>query len=688
MFLRRSVVRLGASAAVLAALALPAAVPGPAAAAAPSYTLEERATALTTPSLIYIEARYAGFVRLRSTGALVYPKQIVMRFSCTGVVVDTAGYAVTPTYCLDPGIEVLRQRAFAVVAGNLVAEKKLAPDKAAGYARDLVKNAVYTTEDKTRNAELSVYVQRFSATASATTPITATIADRLPIRDGNAALLKLSVSGLPAAVLSATPPAAGASMYASGFTTADRSANGKPADGASFSVRSRQTAIVGEVGGQGRLDGDLGPESAGGVLTDSEGHVVGLLNANFPTDTRPVMVTTVATIQQLMTDQKIDNTGASTDDAYRQGIDAYFGGRYSDAIAQLDKVLAEQPDNRTAADYRRQAADRMNIEGSQPGSSAMPVWLVGLLAAIGGALLIGIIVMVVLMLVRRSHRDRAADEILVPISINPFSPTSGIPQSVPPISGGGYPEYPTAPYPLTQPQPATPGAMIPQPPVQRPPMVPPPVAAQPEQAAAQQLPVPPLYPAPQETAAAPVAQPVAPPVAQPESELPPLPAQQPPAVQQPFVQQPVVQQPFVQQPVVQQPFAQPAAQQPAVQQPVAQPPVPQQPVAQQPVAAPPVAQQPEAYQPIFQQPIFQPAAPPQEAVTPAPLVAPLPPVASEPSLHTFPVPPVVEQPPAPLPVPADFADFAWPEDADEPPADADETNTGNPWAPPPSGASR
>ena len=53
----------------LASLFLGIVLPGaPAAAAIPQYTLEERATAVASPALIYIEAQFTGYLRRRDSG--------------------------------------------------------------------------------------------------------------------------------------------------------------------------------------------------------------------------------------------------------------------------------------------------------------------------------------------------------------------------------------------------------------------------------------------------------------------------------------------------------------------------------------------------------------------------------------------------------------------------------------------
>ncbi len=64
--------RLAARATVAALGAVAAAVPFAAPAhAAPAYTLEERAVAIASPSLVFVEAHLTGYLRVRATGAPV-----------------------------------------------------------------------------------------------------------------------------------------------------------------------------------------------------------------------------------------------------------------------------------------------------------------------------------------------------------------------------------------------------------------------------------------------------------------------------------------------------------------------------------------------------------------------------------------------------------------------------------------
>src|SRR5262245_57926263 len=96
-------------AALLAALAITTAgLLATPAAAAPAYTLEERATAIASPSLVFIEETFTGYLRDAKTHAPLVASPITLGRRCSGFVVNSEGYVVTPISCVKPSDAAVR----------------------------------------------------------------------------------------------------------------------------------------------------------------------------------------------------------------------------------------------------------------------------------------------------------------------------------------------------------------------------------------------------------------------------------------------------------------------------------------------------------------------------------------------------------------------------------------------------
>jgi len=73
----------------------------PAAAAKPTVTPAERAAAIAAPAMVNIEVTWVGWVRNKTTGALVDDQSVTVTTHCGGFGVSTDGYLVTAGQCVD-----------------------------------------------------------------------------------------------------------------------------------------------------------------------------------------------------------------------------------------------------------------------------------------------------------------------------------------------------------------------------------------------------------------------------------------------------------------------------------------------------------------------------------------------------------------------------------------------------------
>ncbi len=420
-----------ASVLVTATFALVTAAPSAATAAgaAPPYTLDERAAAIASPALVFVEARLEGFMRVRATGALVTTAPVVIYRQCSGFVVSQDGHVVTTTHCLQPSQDSMRGAASFVVANDLIRENKLRPERKAAFIAQLKSTADFTGTTPDTAPKLTVRGQLFVGTAeSANAPsIAGRVVDMQPTAKGDAALVKLDQVGLPVTLVAPDPPAPDTHVVMLGFGTNDQGSGA-----VTYTVQSRSGRILGTYGKETptrfRLDGDIGSASHGGMVVDSAGRALGMITADMESKDRVnQIVTSGASIATLITNSEVENTLSDTDRTYRAGLDSHFGGRYSEAIKKFDTVLAATPGHLPAQSYRRQSADRLAIEGD-PTTNTIN-WVLAGVAAIAVLTLIVVIVVVVV----RGRARRAREQELA--RFNPYPPVSGAPISGLPISG-------------------------------------------------------------------------------------------------------------------------------------------------------------------------------------------------------------------------------------------------------------
>ncbi|NUT33303.1 MAG: hypothetical protein HOV79_09530, partial [Hamadaea sp.] len=488
---RRALSRsVGAALATATALLV---VGAPPAAAAPSYTLEERARAIASPSLVFVEATFSGFLRDRATGATVLKERTEIESLCSGFVVNSAGYVVTSAHCVHPTTEnsYLKWLAVYAVTNELIKQGKVTEANKDAYARTLEAKSDFTGDSAGSAPDASVFVQQNSARTGLTSSpaVAAELVSARSITGGDVALLRANQQGLPVVELRATDLVAESDVTALGYNVLERTS-----DSVSLAPMYRITKITGLYGTTTppiyRLGFTMPAAANGGMVVGSGGQATGMVNADLATkDKANRVVTGGQVLIDLLAQAQVTNTLGPTDIAYRQGLDAYYAGRYQESVDRFDEVIRAQPTHQQAQDFKRQATERMAIEG---GTGGTPSWLVPGLIGVG-VIVVVIAIVVVLLTSRAKRREAAQADMLV--SINPFSPTSGLPVSGgagypisgAPGSGGGYPG-------MAIPHPAPPGTPVPYPPVQLQPA--PQVSAPPVQppvspAAPQAMPVPP-----------------------------------------------------------------------------------------------------------------------------------------------------------------------------------------------------
>jgi hypothetical protein len=361
---------------------------------------EERALAVVGPSMVFMEVIVTGYVRNKADDALLRKAPVILNRRCTGFVARSDGHVLTNSQCVQPTPEILLSNALNALGNALVAEGDLKQADVAAYAKARQRTTVFTGAEPGTQPESRLYGQLNVAKGDVTdTPaVSGTVVRALTLEEGNVALVKLAQDGLPAAELNPSATvAAETPLLVLGYGTTDTSYRS-----ATYTVSSKPVTVTGVDAqspvGAYRIDADLGLYSRGGIAIDPAGRVVGILdNDVLRPDKANRLVVPVATMTGLLGAAGVDNSLAEADKRYRSGLDAYFAGRNSAAIEELDGVVRDAPANLLAQVYRQAAVD----SGGGAGADDRPGWAVPLLAVAGGAFAAGLVGLVVLLLRRR-----------------------------------------------------------------------------------------------------------------------------------------------------------------------------------------------------------------------------------------------------------------------------------------------
>jgi hypothetical protein len=395
----------------MATLLLALLVPGDAAGAPPPYTLDERATAIASPAAVFIEIRMTGFLRNRSTGALLDPRTVTVTVRCTGVAVNAAGYVVTTTHCVQPGPDSVLASASVTAATDMVRDGVLAAGQRAPFIQQGMASGEFTGKSAESAPVATVYGQLFVGSAGLTGKPAAAgqVVNAQPPAEGGVALVRLARGGLPVALFGGPAPSAGDNVVQIGYATEDENP-----EAATYTVQSRAASVVGRAStspaGQAppvyQLDGGLPQASEGGPVVGVDGRVLGITAADdTATQGADKLVTDAEAVRDLLLSSGVQNVQSPTDLTFRAGLDAYYAGRYGEAIRNLDAVLAVRPDDPVARNYRQHALDEREFAGT---TGSAPGWLPLARVGVGVLMVLAIIAASIVAAGGRARRRRRA----------------------------------------------------------------------------------------------------------------------------------------------------------------------------------------------------------------------------------------------------------------------------------------
>jgi serine protease Do len=442
--LRLSRRRSGAvAAAILMVLALGFTTIGaPAAAAQPASTPEERAAAITRPAVVYLEIEWEGWVRDKRDGQLWDNESVYFVNRCTGFVVNEAGFIVTAGHCVDPGIEGAAPIFYEEIVRRYVEAGVIDESQSEAALSEISENSevegLAAGDPPTRN----VYVQRGVAVSGLTTgeAFPARVMDVTPVSGGDTALLKVDQDSMPAIALAEGEVPVGTEILAIGYPgsaddISDQTLEPSSKDGTISNLRTDNGIPVYET--SAAMTGGM----SGGPVVNMEGEGIGLVSRGPAEEPQAFNFAAPSSlILEMLARNGVTNQLSDIDTQYREGLDNYYDGQYSDAIENFDAVLAQSPAHQQAQEFRQQAVELRQTEGDQGSDDGgMSGWWIA--AIVAGALILLVIaaVLVALFLMMRARRRRATPPAGYPA---PGAPTPPGPPAAGAAAGAEAPTIP------------------------------------------------------------------------------------------------------------------------------------------------------------------------------------------------------------------------------------------------------
>jgi S1-C subfamily serine protease len=378
----------------------------------PPVNAIERAATLTRPAVVRLTMAYSVVVVDGKGTALNGGKPFEGGGTCTGFGVNPAGYVATAGHCVD-------LTDLAGIGGALlsqVAQQLMTADPTLTVDAVLAKAPTWTLRGPTPGSEPFVRVEVIiGADGSAGAPrrYPAEIKGSRPIAKGDAALLKIDLADLPTLPLAADADVrVGQDVLLVGFPGSadelvDASLEPSFKDGRISSKKTAAGVPFYETGAA------LAHGMSGGPAVDVDGRVVGV-NSWSPTGETSAInfLATSSTMAEFLSAQGVRPERGRVDTMFGAAYESYTAGRYTAAIAELDRLLAVAPAHPQAAQLRLAAFDGRERYGEVVPPAA-PKLLFGMAPAAfwslvggGGVLLFGLLGLVIARL-SRQERDGA-----------------------------------------------------------------------------------------------------------------------------------------------------------------------------------------------------------------------------------------------------------------------------------------
>lgn len=400
--------------ALLPAVALVLSVVWPANAVAdggrPQANPEQLAAARIRPAVMFLAAEAAGVVRLPEGKTLSFFGEgsnapFVASWNCTAFVVNPDGWVSTAGHCADPDTakELILKRA----VGEYQAQYPDSPVSQDPLAtlQYLAKNATVEGTLPGQGPVVNLTLIYGTGTKIAD-KMPASVVDFRPLGKGDVALLKVDKHNLPSSELATDREVGvGTPVLAVGYPEPTARITGRSLDPTNKSGKVSKKSTV-KSSPAYEIDAALAEGMSGGPTVVLDGRVIGVNSFGAAGESQPFnFVTPADTLATMMAAKAVKATLGPADRYYREGLDHYFAGRYSDAIKDFDQALMLSPDYPGAADLKTSAANlRQQYGDASIFERSNLLWYIA-----SGVLLVLIVGGWVTLLIVRNRRQRRAE---------------------------------------------------------------------------------------------------------------------------------------------------------------------------------------------------------------------------------------------------------------------------------------
>jgi serine protease Do len=371
----------------------------------PTSTPGERASAIVSPSIVFLLQDWTAYVKAPGQGTTTgfvdgyvdadddfTADAFEWTSRCTGFVINPNGYVVTAGHCVDDTIEGAKDTALQFAIGSLVDAGVISDSEASTWYSNAV--GTWTVEGASANSPPDRTVTVFRAQSAGGVTISnggvpARVLDFSSLSKGDVALLKVEQADLPALKIArAQDITIGTELLSVGYPgstdqVTDASFTPDFKDGQVSSKRTREDGLLPVYEVSSALSGGM----SGGPTVNLQGDVVGVNSFSIEGETEAFnFITPASLVLEMMSRNGATNQLGTTDEEYRAGLDAYFEGQQEQAIQHFDEVLALVPTHAQAQEYRVKANRELRLHPAGGGGLPMVAIIggVAVLVALGG----------------------------------------------------------------------------------------------------------------------------------------------------------------------------------------------------------------------------------------------------------------------------------------------------------------
>lgn len=356
----------------------------------------QRTAALTRPAVVFVEIQWSGYVWDQDGDLLNNGAPFEFSKRCTGFAVNPEGYVITAGHCVDDGMDYGARGTF-VLAGAQDWLNHGWIDASQFDQLVAIGRSNWKIEGRTAGSppDRQVFVQYGVATSGLRNgqalPARVVDAEMANPDSGDVALLKVERENLPSLLLApASAVDIGTEVSAVGYPgstdlVTDETLEPTNKDGEVNAKKTHKGVPFYEV--SAAISGGM----SGGPVVDADARVVGLVSF-FPLSENQAFnfIAPSSLISEVLTRNGVKNELGRLDRVYRQGLDRYFEGNYTAAIAQFDEVLAVSPWHQQAQEFKAKAAEQKQLTGDLVSDEkAGGGTAVALLAAAGLVIVVG-----------------------------------------------------------------------------------------------------------------------------------------------------------------------------------------------------------------------------------------------------------------------------------------------------------